>query len=217
MEQKTSPTNIVRTLIGLILLFVGFYLMGNVNLHIGYAQQFTVLVFSIAAVAIIFGKQALSWFGKPQGKYIKIIIACLLINAVWSMLGGALVSLIFGDASSHGNSAYGNYFLIFFVPFMLMGEELFSIGILETLRTKWGISTLISSLVTAAIFGLIHFNTYNGGDILRTIIQILLVQGVARLILNYAYLKTKCIWTSYAVHLIFDLFFLFVLPLVLPK
>ncbi|WP_375164123.1 CPBP family glutamic-type intramembrane protease [Lactococcus cremoris] len=52
---------------------------------------------------------------------------------------------------------------------------------------------------------------------MRTIIQILLVQGVARLIFNYAYLKTSSIWTSYAVHLVFDLVFLFVLPFVIPK
>ena len=217
MKKNQKTITVSKTIGGLFLLFIGFYLMSNVNLHIGYAQEFTLLVFSIIGLSLIFGKQALTWFSKPQGKYIRVILGCLIFNAVWSMLGGAAVSVIFGDSGSHGNSAVGNYILIFFVPFMIMGEELFSIGILETLRTKWGLSTLISTLATGVIFGLIHFNTYNGGDTLRTIVQILAIQGVARLILNYAYLKTRSIWTSYAVHLIFDLFFLFVLPLFLPN
>ncbi|WP_416274339.1 type II CAAX prenyl endopeptidase Rce1 family protein [Lactococcus lactis] len=52
---------------------------------------------------------------------------------------------------------------------------------------------------------------------LQTIIQVLLIQGAARLIFNYAYLKTKSIWTLYIIHLIFDLFFLFVIPILLNK
>lgn len=216
MKEKSSSKEIGKTLLGLVVLFAGFYLMGNVNLHIGYAQEFTLLVFSSIAVAIIFGRQALTWFSKPQGKYIRIIIGCIVFNAVWSMLAGGVVQAIFGEGGTQGNSAVGNYLLLFFVPFMLMGEELFSIGILETLRTKWGLSTLASTLLTAVIFGLIHFNTYNGGNVVRTLVHILVVQGVGRLVLNYAYLKTRSIWASYAVHLIFDLFFLFVLPLFLP-
>lgn len=217
MGQKIRSADILRTIIGLLLLFVGFYIMSSIDLHIGYVQEFTLLIFSIVGVAVIFGNQALIWFSKPQGRYIKIAIACLIINTVWSMLGGTIVALIFGNSGNQANAVFGDYIMIFFVPFMIMGEELFSIGILETLRTKWGLSTIISTLVTSVIFGLIHFNTYNGGNVLRTIIQILLVQGVARLIFNYAYLKTSSIWTSYAVHLVFDLVFLFVLPFVIPK
>lgn len=201
----------------MIQLFVGFYIMSSIDLHIGYAQEFTLLIFSIVGVVVIFGNQALIWFSKPQGKYIKIAIACLIINTIWSMLGGTIITLIFGNSGNHGNAAFGDFILIFFVPFMIMGEEVFSIGILETLRMKWGLSTIISTLVTSIIFGLVHFYTYNGGNVLRTIVQILLVQGVARLIFNYAYLKTSSIWTSYAVHLVFDLVFLFVLPFVIPK
>lgn len=96
---------------------------------------------------------------------------------------------------------------------MIMGEELFSIDILEILRKKIGFATLI----TVIIFGICHFNTYDSGNILQTIIQVLLIQGAARLIFNYAYLKTKSIWISYIIHLIFDLFFLFVIPILLNK
>lgn len=69
-------------------------------------------------------------------KIYKIAIACLIINTIWSMLGGTIIALIFGNSGNHANAAFGDFILIFFFPFMIMGEELFSIGILETLRTK---------------------------------------------------------------------------------
>lgn len=215
--MTTKTTDLTKQLGGLTLLALGFYLMGEVNLHIGMLQNLTLLVFSIAAAALIFGKSALGWFKKPQGKYIKIGLACLVLNTVWGFVGGIVIQLIFGMAGHHANSAFGNYSLLVFVPFMLMGEELFSISILETLRTKWKLSPLVASLITAAVFGLIHFSTYFGGDALRTVTQILLVQGAARLILNYAYLKTGSIWTPWAVHVVFDLVPLFLLPLILHK
>lgn len=214
MNEKTQ--NIIRQLGGLALLAAGFYLMGNVDLHIGQLQHLTLLAFSAAGVALIFGKFALEWFKKPQGKYIKIGLTMLALNVVWSMVGGIAVQLIFGEAGHHGNAAFGDYGLLLFVPFMLMGEELFSIGILETLK-KWRISPAIASLVTAVIFGMIHFSTYYGGDALRTICQILVIQGAARLFFNYAYQKTSSIWTSWAVHLVFDLVVLFLVPLLMHR
>lgn len=212
MEVKKNE--FIKVGIGFILLYVGFYLMGSVDLHIGRFQNLSLLIFSILAIALVFGKSALEWFKKPEGKYIKIIILCFFANVVWSFVGAALIQIIFGISGSHGNEAVGNLALIPFIPFMLMGEELFSIAILESFRKKFGWSTLVSTLLTAAIFGLVHFQTYFGGDVLRTILQILLVQGAARLIFNYAYLKTKSIWTSWIIHVIFDIIMLF-LPLIL--
>ncbi|MFK4895736.1 CPBP family intramembrane glutamic endopeptidase [Lactococcus petauri] len=203
MEVKSKE--IIKALIGFGLFYIGFYLMGSVNLHIGLFQELTLLVFSLLAAALIFKNSALEWFRKPEGKYLKIIILCFFANVIWSFIGGALVQIIFGLAGNHGNEAIGNLALLPFVPFMLMGEELFSITLLETFRKKFAWPTWISTLLTAFIFGMVHFQTYFGGDVLRTIVQILLVQGAARLIFNYAYLKTKSIWTSWIVHLIFDI------------
>ena len=114
MGQKIKSTDILRTIIGLLLLFVGFYIMSSIDLHIGYVQEFTLLIFSIVGVAVIFGNQALIWFSKTQGRYIKIAIACLIINTIWSMLGGTIVALIFGNSGNHANAAFGDFILIFF-------------------------------------------------------------------------------------------------------
>lgn len=214
MEVKIKE--ITKALIGFGLLYIGFYLMGTVNLHIGLFQELTLLIFSLLAAVLIFKKSMLEWFRKPEGKYLKLIVLCFFANVIWSFFGGILVQLIFGLAGNHGNAAIGNLALLPFVPFMLMGEEIFSITLLETFRKKFGWGTGVSSLLTAFIFGMIHFQTYFGGDVLRTIVQILLVQGAARLIFNFAYLKTKSIWTSWTVHLIFDMVMLTV-PLFLQK
>ncbi|MFK4965633.1 CPBP family glutamic-type intramembrane protease [Lactococcus garvieae] len=214
MEVKSKE--ITKALIGFGLLYIGFYLMGTVNLHIGLFQELTLLIFSLLAAVLIFKKSMLEWFRKPEGKYLKLIVLCFFANVIWSFFGGILVQLIFGLAGNHGNAAIGNLALLPFVPFMLMGEEIFSITLLETFRKKFGWGTGVSSLLTAFIFGMIHFQTYFGGDVLRTIVQILLVQGAARLIFNFAYLKTKSIWTSWTVHLIFDMVMLTV-PLFLQK
>ncbi|MFW3388269.1 UNVERIFIED_CONTAM: CPBP family intramembrane glutamic endopeptidase, partial [Kocuria sp. CPCC 205274] len=95
-------------------------------------------------------------------------------------------------------------------------EELFSISIFETFKQFTNYGSFISSIITAIVFGLVHFPTYYGGNVLRTIVQILLIQGFARLFFNWVYAKTKSIWMSWAVHLTFDLIFLFI-PLLFMK
>lgn len=215
--MKYKIKNLIKTICGLSLLYVGFYIMGNINLHFQPLQHLTLLICSIAGASVIFGKTWLKWFQKPQGKYIKIGLIALIVNYLWSFAGGILIQLIFGMQGHHANSAIGDYSLFFFVPLMLIGEELFSVTILETLRIKWKMSPFVASLITAAIFGLIHFTTYFGGNVLRTLLQILLVQGGARLIFNYVYQKTGSIWVSWAVHLVFDLIPLFILPLFLHR
>ncbi len=96
-------------------------------------------------------------------------------------------------------------FLYLFYQLLYLGEELFSITIFDTLRKKMRINTKVASLLTAIIFGLIHFETYLGSSALFTIVQVILVQGGIRLWFNQAYLKTKSLNTSWAVHYAFDL------------
>lgn len=206
VEKIKDYTKIIG---GLALLGLGLYLMSNVNLHIGMFQEYTLLAFSVLGASLIFGKVWILWFGFPQDNFIKIVSIALVVNILWSMMGENIVQLIFGMSGFHSNKAVGNLGLLLFIPLMLIGEELFSVTILETLK-KIGLSTNLSSVGSAIIFGLAHFQTYYGGNALRTIIQILLIQGGARLIYNYVYQKTGSIWTSWTVHLLYD-----IIPLVL--
>jgi hypothetical protein len=60
-------------------------------------------------------------------------------------------------------------------------------------------SIIISWVVTAVIFGLLHLPTYNWN-----LAQSLLIIGSARLVLTFAYIKTKNIWVSSMAHILND-------------
>ena len=88
----------------------------------------------------------------------------------------------------------------------LFGEELFKtnmlLGILLLLFRRSHnrkSAVVIATLVTALVFGLAHYAAYG------SIVQILLIQGLGSIIDMFAYLKTKNVLTSYAVHLLIDL------------
>ncbi|MEC6748978.1 CPBP family glutamic-type intramembrane protease [Marinilactibacillus sp. XAAS-LB27] len=90
------------------------------------------------------------------------------------------------------------------MPFALMGEELLGIGVLEVARSK-GWSFVNASLLSALIFGLLHVIAYWNGDIISTVLHVLLLQAVARLIFNFIYLKTgRSIIGSWTIHLLVD-------------
>lgn len=92
--------------------------------------------------------------------------------------------------------------LLIILPIMIMGEELFSMYFLSVFSSKFKL--WIASCLSAVVFGLIHFTTYYNGDIFKTLIHILLIQGSARLIFNRAAIKSNSIWTSWIIHLLFD-------------
>lgn len=93
--------------------------------------------------------------------------------------------------------------LLVTLPIMLMGEELFSIYFLSIFSSK--ISLPLASISSAVIFGLIHFSTYYDGSIVKTLVHILFIQGIARILFNQAAIKSNSIWVSWTIHLLFDL------------
>ena len=87
----------------------------------------------------------------------------------------------------------------------LFGEELYKILIflvgliiMFKLTKKRTLSIVVATTISLVCFALIHMTTYN------SIIQILLLQGLASLFCMYNYLKTKNILTSYMQHVLFD-------------
>ena len=97
----------------------------------------------------------------------------------------------------------------------LLGEELLTIlpflALLYFLVAKAGWSrkraVLLSWLVTAVAFGLVHLPTYDWN-----VLQCVLVIGGARMILTLAYIRTKNIWVSTGAHILND-WALFSIPL----
>ncbi|MEI5993435.1 type II CAAX prenyl endopeptidase Rce1 family protein [Candidatus Enterococcus mansonii] len=156
----------------------------------------------VLAWALAFGKNSLAAFRVPR-KLWTIPIAVISYFVV-----GILIGLLSNFLGFHwaANPANGHLnAIIFMLPFMLMGEELLGIGILEGAQSK-GLSLSTSTLLSALIFGLLHIPAYWDGSWFSTLAHVLLLQGVARLILNIVYLKTgKSIWGSWIAHVLIDL------------
>lgn len=149
---------------------------------------------------LIFGKEGLKVFGSPANKWtifvgvIGYFIISLIISAIAKFIG-----LSWADNPVSNNLGA----FIFKLPIMMMGEELFGIGILESLRIR-GASLINSTLFSAIIFGLAHVFVYWDGSIFSTLTHVLMLQGVSRLIFNYIYIKTNSIWGSWASHILVD-------------
>lgn len=155
----------------------------------------------LVAWAIVFKKDSLFAFTLP--KHIWMILLGFLGYMALSISVGYL-ALSFGLPWAVNPVAghLGN--MILKIPFMLMGEELLGIGILETARNK-GLSLTSSTFLSALIFGMMHIFVYWDGSLVSTLLHVLLLQGVARLIFNYVYLKTnRSIWGSWISHLLVD-------------
>ena len=207
-KRITEPNNqVLRIMIAFGVLGAGFYGLTQVDF---YYIQFSFLVISgLVSYLLVFGFVCVRQLFSTPKRFIKtfllILVGSQIYGMVASMIMGILAQLL--DIQTKANSAQDNpwWFFVFILPIALLGEELFSITIFDTLRKKMGINTKVASLLTAIIFGLIHFETYLGSSALFTIVQVILVQGGIRLWFNQAYLKTKSLNTSWAVHYAFDL------------
>ncbi|MGM0168932.1 hypothetical protein IGI39_004687 [Enterococcus sp. AZ135] len=194
----------INQIIGLTVMLIGFYLMTNVNLHIGLFQQDTLFIACLIGLPLIFSKQGLKkLFSAPKKgtwKWIPIIFA---VNMVLS----ALIDLFLKSIGIHTapNSVTNTMtpLLLILIPFALLAEEMISISIFEIVNQKANI--IISSLVTAIAFGLFHFSTYTNGNVVETLAHVLLIQGVSRLLFNYVYIKCgRSLIASWICHMLVD-------------
>lgn len=158
---------------------------------------------SFAALYMVYGRpNTMNIFSAPVSP-IKTICKYFFMNLVVSMTVSLILQyLLKWDLRSNPVNEGFQPILFFIIPIMLLGEELFSIYFLAIFSSKYSVP--VSSVLSAIIFGLIHYSTYNNGNILHTLVHILLIQGVARLIFNQAAIKSNSITTSWIVHVLFD-------------
>lgn len=186
-----------QLIIGSALLIMGFGLLSLFE-WTWWALFFT----SILAWVVVFGPASKEIFTFPRKFW--VIPCAALFYLIFGGVISALTKSIGFDWTS--NPATGNLMLLIFkLPFMLMGEELLGIGVLEVAHNK-GFSLTISNLISALVFGLMHVFVYWDGSIISTVIHVLLLQGAARLIFNYVYIITgRSIWGSWCTHVLVDL------------
>ena len=194
--MNAMSSNNVKLLLGALFLLIGFIMLN----YFDWAW-WGLFIGGIIAWAITFkqdSKQALSlphkWWAIFLGVLIYFVYSFVVFNII-TRLGFEWAA----------NPQAGNLSgIILILPFMLFGEELLGVGILEGARSK-GLSFLSSSLISAVVFALLHVPSYWDGSMVSTLLHVLLLQGVARLILNYVYIKTgRSIWGSWVTHILID-------------
>ena len=159
----------------------------------------------IPALYICKGDYSL-FFKKLRLKDIGLIILCIIALFLYTMV----IGLIFSPAGMAGHAGLSESITIMTIInliFQVMGEEFFKVFILllamyviYKLTGNRSISIIIGLIASMIIFGLVHYNAYDG-----RILQILLIQGLGSIFVYFAYLKTKNIWVTYLAHLIQDL------------
>lgn len=161
------------------------------------------LASGILAWLIAFNPSGKAAFGRPRHLWL-IPLGVILYFGV-SVLVGTWASAVGLKWAGNPTSSQPMGPVLLQLPFMLMGEELLGIGVLEGARAQ-GWSWLPSTLLSGVIFGMMHFLDYWDGSVFSTVLHVLLLQGVARLILNRIYLHGgQSIWSSWIAHVLIDL------------
>ena len=187
-----------------VLLMIGYITVLDIpNEYLPWAYFLTGV---IPALYICKGNYSL-FFKKLKLKDIKLIILCVIAIYVYTIAVGAILSSSIGMAAHTDFAESGNLMNIICTIFQVMGEEFFKIFmllilmyVLYKLTGNRNASLAIGLFGSMAIFGLAHYNAYEG-----RILQILLIQGLGSIFEYYGYLKTKNVWVSYLIHIIRDL------------
>jgi len=144
---------------------------------------------------------------------VKLMFGFAFLNIVVSMAIGVVIK-VFGTAATNATIANateldGPGLINFFakVALQLLGEELITIlpflAILTLCHRVAGLgrnkAVIIAWLVSALVFGLLHLSTYDWN-----LVQCIVVIGSARLVLMWAYIRSKNIWVSTGAHIIND-------------
>ena len=145
---------------------------------------------------------------KFQRNDFKLIITLIVLELIFSIAIAFIMKSVF---NIHGqtNPAIGNLDNIIFwikFPLQIFGEELLKIipfliflTIFYKITDNRKISIVISTVVALIIFGIMHLPTYNN------LIYSIIVIGFGSIFTMFGYLKTKNIFVSYLIHLLFDL------------
>ena len=202
-NPKLSPIDWLVLLLG-IGLFVGL-LIAPITIDNNLASILLCLFLIIPVIYVTRGKLAL-FFKKPKLKDLKVIVLSLVGYYAYSMI--IALSLILSGFPTNPNAIINaDMNLIFWVSVLiqLMGEELFKILILIivmafvyhfTKNRKLSIYCGLAMVIFA--FGIVHYGAY------KSLLQIILIQGIGSLFIMLAYIKTKNVVITYIIHVIID-------------
>ena len=192
-----------------LLLTVLLVLCSNILKPIISETVFRILICIIPASAFLYvSKGDFSLIiKKPAKKDFILIIGMVILSYIYTAIVSVILTTVFGiQISAHTALPVNNIIFYFITLIQLFGEELIKFLlfiILFTLLFRYTkdrkVVMIVSTLLTLACFGLMHYSVYSG-----KILQILLIQGLGSIFTMFAYLKTKNIFVSYMIHFIID-------------
>lgn len=209
-----------------LVLVVQFFIMSTVKLsflpvHVATIVMDLFLVLVPLGLLKLFTGQVFGPLFKPlKVRDTGIIIKYVLLAFVVSIASTIVLNIVGWHTSDNGASAQVTSmtsYLFLFIDniFSLFWEELISLipflAVLALLQHRMSRKTAIitSTLVTSIFFGALHLPSYswNVPMVFTSIVAI-------RLVLNASYIKTKNIWVTYLIHLVYDSF-VFALPAII--
>lgn len=189
----------------LISMFVGFIMQGLVANEMIGAILFLLIVLIPLLYYLKWDYKAL--FQRPKAKEIALAAALFVGYMIYSFVMGSVLEFF----SLTGTSTIeGVTLTVANIPpllFSLMGEELIKIiPFLFFLRVFYKYSSNRKlSIVAAMIIVMVFFAMLHLMD-LKSLVSVLLVQGLGSIFEFYGYIKTKNVFISYITHLLTDVF-----------
>ena len=187
-----------------ILLMIGYITV--IPIPPVYLPMAIFLTGTIPALYICKGNYSL-FFKKLKINDIPLIILCVIGIYAYTLIMGSIINYFTGSMAAHAEVTEAVTLMSTVgLIFQLLGEEFFKIFILLLLMhviykvTGNRSTSLFIGLIGAMIiFGLVHYQAYEG-----RILQIILIQGFGSIFEYFAYLKTKNVWVAYLIHIIRD-------------
>ena len=203
-NPKIKPLDIVILAIMPILFTIYTFLPNN---FLGSFGAYVFCFSQLAAFLIVARGKISLIVKKPKFRDIVRAIVTTILQLIFAVFVVAFLQYVI-KMETNGNAVLQmNMDLKFWITIVvqLFGEELYKILIflvvlilMYKISKKRTLSITIATIVSLFCFAMIHATTYN------SIIQILLIQGVASIFCFYNYLKTKNILTSYLQHFLLD-------------
>lgn len=199
-----GPILTLATIFGLI-----DYIPGAGNVITGIFRPVWFCLITLLPVTYVCREKLSIFFKMPKRGDIKIILACFILNSLFTIGMAALLDLLGFKLSNNTSTIAHAVFTTnnIFLLIQLIGEELFKVSLLLCIMAliyhfseNRKLSVVISTLLVMLVFGLMHLPAYNWN-----FIQSLLIIGLGAIFDLFPYLKTKNVTNSYIVHVLIDI------------
>ncbi|MCC3868033.1 type II CAAX prenyl endopeptidase Rce1 family protein [Terrisporobacter mayombei] len=207
-----EEVKVSRALVAFLLLVIGFAILMTPNIPVSF---FIVLLSGLIGSWLVFGLDGVKKiFSRPKKGAIKYILLSIVAAYAISISTGAISKFILHEAPAtnaikeqFNGSILDSFVMLFKTIFMIAGEEILVILpliiFISLLVHKTKISqskaVIISTIITAIIFGAIHLPTYQWN-----MFQCFLVVALTRIPFTIVSLKSDSIIPGMIGHIGFD-------------